>query len=350
MKNNKGAIEIQLNWVFVLIIGAIIFVFFFSIVQKQRSIVEQESDFKITKEISSIMNGALSSEKTLSIIDINGIKFDVDCNGFGSDKNYFGLTPVFSPNFIEGKNMILWSRDFNMPFRAANFLYLTSNQVRYILVYDDASEGFMNDIYNLFPEGINIEKIKLNELDDLTDKNNYKVKLVFFEVEPPLYLNQFTNTPAKDVKTIKVVPFSESGLENDEIGTLSFSSDGDSYYASKEALLGAIFAENKEEYECAMKKAFKNLDLLSQIYTERAQLIIDEYVSGGYTDATECINNLDLIKTRYLQNIQLKANALTLSLTDAEDIKSIWSNSYMYSDSLSHYNNVLKIKSCPVIY
>ena len=41
--NKKGIIEIQFNWIFVLVVGAIILVFFFGFVQKQKSFAEEKN-------------------------------------------------------------------------------------------------------------------------------------------------------------------------------------------------------------------------------------------------------------------------------------------------------------------
>jgi len=54
----KGVIEVQFNWIFILIIGAIILFFFFSIVKTQKTVSEKKISTTVRRDIRAILTGA----------------------------------------------------------------------------------------------------------------------------------------------------------------------------------------------------------------------------------------------------------------------------------------------------
>ena len=51
MQNRKGVVEVQFNWVFIIIIGAVILAFFVSMSMKQKGISEEKKDYKIKLDV-----------------------------------------------------------------------------------------------------------------------------------------------------------------------------------------------------------------------------------------------------------------------------------------------------------
>ena len=69
----RGQIEITFNWIYIVIAGAVILLFFFSLVVKQKQISEERLSNEVVQIMSSILTGAGVSEKTKNFIDASGL-------------------------------------------------------------------------------------------------------------------------------------------------------------------------------------------------------------------------------------------------------------------------------------
>ena len=65
----------------------------------------------------------------------------------------------------------------------------------------------------------------------------------------------------------------------------TFVQSGESYYADKETLLGAIFTDDIETYNCFMGKVFKKLDIVTKIYKRKTGELVN-----AYSDNQICFN------------------------------------------------------------
>ena len=211
----RGMIELHFNWIFVLIAGAVIFVFFINIVNKQRDFSEIKSSGTIITNLDSILIGAQVSTKTVNMIDMPKVDIGFECNRFfiGSLPKQIKSNVVFAPGLLKGKNMITWTLDWNTPYRVTNFLYITDPQLRYVVVYYDLTQAIADKIFDELPKEINKEIIRINQLNGFSNKNNYKVKFIFVindvvgdVVDAPdtKALNQLTDMNDKDVTAINV--------------------------------------------------------------------------------------------------------------------------------------------------
>jgi len=281
----RAVIELQFNWIFVLIAGAIIFVFFISIVNKQREFSELKTSGTIITNLESILTGAQISTNTVNIVDMP--KIDV---GFECDRYFIGPVPkqtkgnvIFSPNLLKGKEIITWALDWNMPYRVTNFLYITDPELRYVIVYDDDTETIARKIDKELPKEMNKELI--DKLENLKNKNNYKVKFIFLTDASDNDLNDIQSElkmPDEDLTAIEL-DIGDSGIIPNT-GTIDFIQKNGTLwgrekiaYLKKESLFGAIFAADSEMYNCVMRKAFKKLNLVSKIYLNRSSTLADYY-------------------------------------------------------------------------
>ena len=81
MDSKKGVIEIQFNWIFILVAGALILILFVVIVQRQGSVSNQSRDIDIRSKLGTILTGAKQSTDTTFVIDIpSKTEIDFGCN------------------------------------------------------------------------------------------------------------------------------------------------------------------------------------------------------------------------------------------------------------------------------
>src|SRR3989338_1793666 len=69
----KAQMEITFNWVYILIAGAVILLFFVGLVARQKVVSEERLSGEIVEVMSSILVGAGVSEKTKNFIDVSGL-------------------------------------------------------------------------------------------------------------------------------------------------------------------------------------------------------------------------------------------------------------------------------------
>lgn len=277
----RGVIEIQFNWIFVMIAGAIILLFFTMMVSKQRDVSEVRSQINFQNNLQTILVGAEIDKNTLNVVNVPNREIEYSCEGFSiASLGSFNQRVTFAPNLIKSKTrqIITLSLDWRVPFRATNFLYVTSPEVKYYVVVDDNSDdgSIGNHLFNLLPEKLDKEIITAMPT---INEGNYKVKFIFFTTHSTL--PSTFDIDDEDVGAIRI------NGELDGIGDISFykggtfSLDGNAEYLKKEMLLGAVFAENKEIYDCQVEKAKESLSKVADVYLKRIEEIVSDYGSDN---------------------------------------------------------------------
>jgi len=151
MNYKRGIIEIQFNWIFVLIIGAVILILFSSIILKQKSLSESTQNILIRDNIKAILSGSEVSQGVVNTVKIPETRIEFKCNVFsiGGFSEQLDVMNVFTPSTLEGKRLISMTLDFSMPYRITNMVYLTNPKYRYVFVDD---KNYVQQIKDLMPD------------------------------------------------------------------------------------------------------------------------------------------------------------------------------------------------------
>jgi len=334
MKNKKG-FEIQFNWIFVLVAGALILLFFITIVVKQRNLSETSTKSTIFASVGAIIAGAGVSTGTTTIIDLPGSNIEVDCGrvSIGEIAKQYQNLILFAPKSIQGKKLITQTVEFNTPYKSTNLLFMTSTQMRYILIGDS---DLAIEINNSLPSDLNKEFYK-NIPVTISDENNYKVKFVFFRNIDNSILNKFAKMQDDDVTAVRVTGDIKKGeLEFYKKNSLIWKSNGISPYFTKSALLGAIYSDSNDLYQCNMANVFSRLNIISNVYLKRTTALKN--------DVTRIRNECKSIYTNALNHLQsINSASSVLNEPNVEVIASA-------SQSLSDENKKAQLASCPLIY
>ena len=156
----RGAIEVQFNWVFVLIVGAMILLFFTTAIMRQKDISEAKIAATILTDLETITTGAKVSRSTFQIINVPDTKIKFSCDdclckfSIGDNSKPFRDKVIFAPEYIKGRQVLAWTQEFSMPFRVSNLLYLTSPQLRYIIRASGSSNLLADLIDETLPDEI----------------------------------------------------------------------------------------------------------------------------------------------------------------------------------------------------
>ncbi len=347
----RGAIEIQFNWIFILIVGALILFFFFTIINKQRTASEQSLNKEMLEYFDNIISGTNVKIGTVENTSLAGFALELSPEFIKiPSSTWEGIALrnriVFSPDLIKGDKLISYADYWSLPYKVDYFIYLTSNEIRYVIIDDVTTEEdtvYINELLELLPKFVNKEVMGHTSISNAQDKNNYKIRFIFVNMDPS-GLTSFGELEKKDFSAINIIP-EDNNL--DTHGTVKFYKktnnklelDKTSYYLKKETLLGAIFAENHHFYNASLTKALAKLDTVSNIYKDNVQEL--KIYSEGDLNLINygCPETFGDITT----NIQIILNNNKITSTSFSAI-------YNANKEIKDFNKELILNSCPILY
>ena len=360
----KAIIEVQFNWIFILIVGAIILAFFVGIVVKQKEISIKKTGVQLAFDLETITTGAEVSKGTSQTIDIPnlGITFSSrDCirkYTIGGGSKLYREKVIFAPTRIEGSRLLAWTLSWDMPFRITNFLLLTSPGMRYIIVAptgNPEARMFAKLMNKTIPESIFKEIIDQDKVANIKDYKNYKVRFVFFtdSFDPPPVLNYMKDT---DVTALRIDDLRNGGeranltfYRKKKSGNVYvFDKLGTTYALGVPSLYGAFFADDLETYQCNMMEAFNKMYFVSKLVQNRTYMLYTEpalatsVCSADYSASIEALMNMHKNASRLSKEF---LEGYTYSMTN-----DVYDLAYDPDTGLSRHNGNLLLHSCPVIY
>lgn len=338
--SKKAQVDIQFNWIFVMIAGFLILLFFIGIVVKQKDLSKMEISSSKATELRGIITSSQVSTDTKNAIDLPDISIEFVCDS--KDVSQFRVQgaasinlptePVFSPDLVQGEKIILKAVEFSAPFKITNLLFLSSPDIRYIFVFDqNTADDFALSLYNKMPADIYKEKISYSQLSNLKDNKNYKVKFIFFDISKDLIPKIPEKLDSMSNKDISAVSVSGTGSKIDffkKQGS-SFVYDGSSFYLDDSMIYGSIFSESRESYECNMRKVFKRFAFVASVYAERKKAFEFGDCISYYGDSIQSLK----------EKVIPCASDISACIGLLPDIQAVKANNLM-----------LKQKSCPLIY
>ncbi|MBI2142003.1 hypothetical protein HYU15_00760, partial [Candidatus Woesearchaeota archaeon] len=248
-------------------------------------------------------------------------------------------TPTFAPSRIKSNEIITMTDEWLMPFKVANFVYITANDTRYIILYDKASansESLAQDLYKELPEQANKEM--LEKTRQAANTNARQTVVVALGTEPAA---QGWMRQSQGITAIKISPDpSPDTYKTWEKGTITyyaynkaanaFTQQATIRYTGKAMMTAAIYSENKAMLECAMMKAYERLQATASVYSIRAEKLqeavqaeeLPRICAGKYSTET-----IEQIKTT----------------RDADAL-------YELGQALEQQNRNALLSSCPTIY
>jgi hypothetical protein len=347
----KGVIEVQFNWIFVLIVGAVILAFFVSIVVKQKDLSSGRIGTKLATDLETITTGAEVSKGTAQLIKIPNtvIEFQSpDCvrsYSIGGWNKMYREKLMFAPSRIEGRDLLAWTLDWSLPYRVTNFLFLTSPYMRYIIVANAGDElakrvnrTLPTEMYRDFTEDPNT----------INNQNNYMVRLVFFSNDPddvvvPNSLEDMDNRDVSALHVLSTYPY-ETGQVRFYVkrGDVFDQVEQNVSFMGIESLYGAVFTDDRELFVCNMRSAFKKMCFVTDIIQNRTATLLNDFSSSS------CSNDYFLSLDGPLRNLYSNATYMSGNYGGAseEQVQAI----YAAAVQLGQHNNNLEMQSCPDIY
>ncbi len=331
---SKKAFEMQFNWIFVLVAGAAILLFFTAVVVKQKSVSETSTKATVLKSIEAIITGSSVSTDTTNIIDIPNSNIEVGCGrvSVGAVSKQFQSLILYAPGLIKGDKIITQTLAFNAPYRATNLLFITSPQLRYIII---GNSNLAKEINKSLPSELKKEFYMAKP--EVKNSNNYKVRFVLFDdmIDFP---KELAKMPDSDVTAVKVSGDIEKGaIEFYQKESNSWLFKGRSSYLGKSSLIGAVYSDALDTYGCNMQNAFYRLGIVTKIYFERAKKLMQAGLSRREVECSQFYSNaLAQLSKIYSSSADFNEENVD-AIADA-------------SKSLANENKNAQLYSCALIY
>ena len=281
----KGQVGVQFNWILVVIAGALIFLFFFSIIRWAQQNSELSNANTVTVYLDSIMTGAAVTKDTITQKTLPYSRIDLTCENYRVNNNAnmksIKNKIIFSPGRLEKGNLILWSLGWNAPMRVTNFLLLSSPDIKYVFMGDENDDLF-SYIKDAWPEEFNAE---FNP-PTIKNRNNFKIRFISVNrafQRAPVFLSVFKGMSAKDVTALDIDSTGKADFYvKSPVGVApEFNFLGSSEFSGDASLFATIISDTKEDYDCNMRKAFSRLGYISRIYLKKAESLYTYYVLEG---------------------------------------------------------------------
>lgn len=357
-RSKRGVIEVQFGWIFVIVVGALILLFFLSLVKStsksstESKYVDLKGDLK-----SMISQSEIDVGTTRTIGGIGSLTLIFTCDGFdiagsASDSQSLPYKTIFSPDKIKGREMITYSKYWDMPYKVDYFIYATSKQARYNFVNGSSCNGdfqcrsLLSSIIKELPANLTYQIV--NDAGDVKENNYYKERFIFLEDEPlsaTLDASLF-KMKNEDVTAIQIKDVTSNSKEYGEIqyfkkdgNTRKFKKTINSSYLGIPMLLGAVIAD-ENIYECNVNKSLQKFLIITRIYTNRTAYLNNYYASFDMAspEYSKCHYNYNAINLNQVLDYLIN------------DTYKNFENIARSKSNLERRNYDLMIFSCPMIY
>ncbi len=290
--SRRAQVESHFSWIFVIVAGAVILAFFFSVVQKQRDFSNQKLSISLVSDFEAIISSAAVAKGTTQLLPIYNQELDFSCGticdckmAVGDFSKQFRDKIIFAPQQISGRNMILWTLEWKSPplapFRIANFVYASDDSTRYWFVGDEPTIKSYISLDKL-PASMKYTIVQSSQLISSSAKKNRVVFFRRFQNGDIDAIQDISGVSALWVKDSTNLEFRWGPGLDKKLPTLNQPINQPiTYENSQEKLLGAIFSEEGDLYACQIKEADARKTMITSIYNTRAANLIGQASAEG---------------------------------------------------------------------
>ncbi len=335
MTQRKATIEVQFNWIFVMVAGALILVFFFGLVQKQREMSQAKISNSILTTIESITTGASVSRGTVQKVGLPNIGINFDCTeeclcsySIEDIRKEYRDKIIFAPQLVKGSELILWTLDWKIPFRVTNVLYATTANDKYFFVYDNKDSPMLKMFQDTIPPEVNADFVHISQYSVLKYENYNSAKFIFVDTAspPPNNLGIHSSFRKAVVSGLYITSAGDAFFyDKTSKKSLSFRQKPSSYFGEP-LVFGAVFASGSNTYDCNVISAMERLKNIITLYIKRTQSLDEQNnlksfcIKGYSTSSLEDMWNAADTAAKTPAYIKAMASPIAAVNTQNEDL------------------------------
>ena len=260
---NKRGFAIMFDWIFSLAAGVLIFSFLIYFAVQHTDLFGKVTARVVGEELDILFSG-YETAKTRSTLDFGKeVKLGFSCDEKNKRQRFTindreGKTLwgkiIFAPGEIKNDKINVATASWDVPFRAANFIYLWDK--KYVLTGD-------------IPD--------INFLDNFKKDPSGGTGNIRFAPDSSLSISNKIVCPDFSSSYEKIIYYDEDS-SGDFSGYVCFEDDDRerhrSFFYGEAMMIGAIFMDNVEDFECVKSIAVDRLKIVNDIYREKKDKIV----------------------------------------------------------------------------
>ena len=345
-QDNKGQLQISFNWIFVLIVGAIILLFFITSLTKETDSSKTQLAQKASARLDAVFAVIQQNPDSVQIHDAPNYELDFYCTEEGhyyalkdsSTKNYLENEHIFAPETIGKAKLVSWTKTFSAPFPVSSILYLSDEKNQYVFITADPK---IEKLYEDFPD--KFSKKNVTSSQDIIDEV-FRKYIIITDALP--VASNINNEVRKKTQAIIVVS-SETASDVYGYGNLKYYEEGSSTsinkpYVGQELLFAGIVSGNSELYSCGLSKVLEKTKIVAQTNLLRTQALKDQY---DLTYTGRCSTFYGLVTQGYIQNLTESASNFETS-----DTTKNYKKFYDSMTDLQRVNENILRSDCTLLY
>ncbi len=308
----KGAIEIQFNWIFILIAGGLILALVIGFVSNLLENSNKQDIIKTLGTLETIITATGVVEGESKVVPSPNLVLDYECGELrldGAAASGTKATFIFAPSLIKGNYLLIWTSSWFVPFYAGNLVYVTTLQTKYNIYYDPSLLDLKEELEDLFPDKLNVEFRTDDNFEDETSPVTIFVYLGTTGDQKNWKGEQF------GIEISANVDNRSGGLRFLEKGKTAWTFAHADEWIKTEALAGAIISGNGQIYKCVKEAALERVEIMSAVLLKKIDLI-----EGADPDKYATAKGI-------LEGMHTAAVGKNLRISDIEDLA--WENTIL---------------------
>jgi hypothetical protein len=269
----KKGIDIQFNWIFVLIAGAILLGFFFSLINNTLKQGTDDMSQQSQQDLRFLLKTSESSRQTEKTMPFTK-KIIFSCDGVseyyiqGFSQHYrYDYNVIFSPPSLDGKEILVKTDSLQAPQTVMPFVYLTNKDVEYVFM---GSDPILLQLYSSMPK--NTTRRMITDGSQTPDKNYDRT--IFITADPAGPDDAWLSFSPKAGRVFAVQITAVGGVLNGYGNVTFYTHDGSGFapvaggvkpYFGEQMLLGAIVSGDAQIFECQALKSLRRLNMLANL-------------------------------------------------------------------------------------
>lgn len=262
----KAQIEVSFNWIFVLIAGGAILIFFIMIANRQISEDVCKTSNIISQRLESLLSAIQQNPEGVQIQDDLKAEIEFSCMEDGhtytvkgcGKKAYLDSQIVFSPKTVGDSKTIAWTQLYGTPYPVVQALYFSDEKTQYIFETDT------RDYYQKFPEQFEKKLLTQGEIESMEDEGFRKYIII---TKPQTTLNLYSSVQKKST----IIRVGDNRLEFIYGG--DYSNAVSVPYSNEVTMFGGIISGDDALYRCSMEKLMQLSKIVGEINLERTGLL-----------------------------------------------------------------------------
>ncbi len=288
----KSQVSSQFNWIFVLLVGGMFLIMFFTMSTRQSTAAETRISAIALSGISTIFESARTGTSLSSVVSVPNIEISFTCETglFNSDNIYsdyrvgmlsrkIPALPTFAPGTLSGDDLVTWTVSWDMPYRVMNFLFLANSMTRFFFYFpENEFPELKRTINNSFSN--NIRHMFIDSVDEIEDYNDDHSIIVVFTSNDGFVDSMGISLEdifRNDARILQVVPDSNVLFGYVDYYNKRKNHQSRTTYFGLASLYGAIFSPNSNFYECSILKAMKRFQRVSCVYKQKYNFMARKY-------------------------------------------------------------------------